>query len=227
MSRLAFDTPQPPAVGRDGWTTSQALGVHDVIQRLCAISGAIGAKAPLRRQDRERCDEELVTAIVELRALITDATDALGPTEPQLLGSVIAAAIEAQAIGVRTRVSNPEPAWIEPEIGELVQHFLRETLHNATKHACPSVIDIDVYGSRSRAVIEVRNDGVSDQYERGGTRLGMRLLHADAKRLGATITSGCATESRWRVALVIPAPSADTARAHGRPAGPRRRKVAA
>ena len=88
------------------------------------------------------------------------------------------------------------------------------------------MIDIDVYGSRSRAVIEVRNDGVSDQYERGGTRLGMRLLHADAKRLGATITSGCATESGWRVALVIPAPSADTAGAHGRRAGSRRRKAA-
>ena len=117
MSHLAFDTPQPASSGRDGWTTSQALGVHDVIQRLCAISGAIGAKAPLRRQDRERCDEELVTAIVELRALITVTTDGLGPTEPQLLESVIGDEIEAQAIGVQTRVSIPQPAWIEPEIG--------------------------------------------------------------------------------------------------------------
>jgi signal transduction histidine kinase len=219
--------PDLPTTERDAWTTSQALGVHDVIQQLCAVSGAIGAKGPLRREDRHRCDEELVSAIAELRALITVMTDAVGSTEPQLLESVIDAEIEAQALAVPTRVSRARTVWIAAQTAELVRNFLRETLRNATKHACPSVIDVDVYGSRSRAVIEVRNDGVSDELERGGTRLGMRLLHADAKRLGATITSGCTTDSGWWVALVIPAPNGDAAGAHRHRADRRRGKVSA
>jgi signal transduction histidine kinase len=214
--------PDVPTTERDAWTTSQALGVHDVIQRLCAVSGAIGARAPLRREDRERCDEELVSAIAELRALITVLTDAVGSSEPQLLESVIDAEIEAQALVVPTRVSRARTVWIAPQTEELVRNFLRETLTNATKHARPSMIDVDVdvevdvdvYGSRSQAVIKVRNDGVGDERERDGTRLGMRLLHADAKRLGATITSGCATDSGWWVALVIPAANGDSAGAH-------------
>lgn len=219
--------PDVPTTERDAWTTSQALGVHDVIQRLCAVSGAIGARAPLRREDRDRCDEELVSAIAELRALITVMTDAVGSTEPQLLESVIDAEIEALGLAVPTRVSRGRTVWIAPQTEELVRNFLRETLTNATKHACPSVIDVDVDGSRSRTVIEVRNDGVGDDLERGGTRLGMRLLHADANRLAATITSGCTSGGDWWVALVIPAASDDSAGGRRHHAGRRRGKVRA
>jgi signal transduction histidine kinase len=183
------------------------------MQRLCAVSAALASDIPLEPEDRRRCDTELAAAIVELRSLLTGMVDESSPVARRNLNDVI----REQLVGI----SQGEPIdsdlkasiSLEPRVTGLVEDFIRESLHNALKHAGPGRVTVTSRMLGDCVLVQVSNPRTVGAAERpSGTRLGLRLLIADARRVGATVSSR-STGQRWELRLIVPLRGATRARA--------------
>ena len=187
--------PCPPAIARR---------LHDrVVQRLAAVSSVLESGAPLGATERLRCARELQGALAELRSTIVYGADER--REP--LALTVADAVErvdVQHSDCRVELHVAGDGLIAAAHGDLLYDFLVEAVRNAAKHARPDTIRVAVAAGPDEARVEVTNGGVRRGRARSGAGLGLRLLQADAKRVGATLRAGPTGASGWRAILTLP-----------------------
>jgi signal transduction histidine kinase len=179
-----------------------ARDIHDrVIQRLFGVSLALSG--PLSEQARERCGEEVQTALSDLRAALQRP---LGRSARET-GTTLAAELERLSaehrdLGLRI-VGDPRvvPDSLEP----LAQSVLTEAVRNARKHATPETIEVHVRREDGLFVLEVTNDGVSGRPRTGPPGMGLRLAALEALHVGGLLEFGSREPGTWQVRLAVPA----------------------
>ena len=183
--------------------------IHEqVIQRLFALSLALGAEGPLSEADRARAHDELGLVLGDLRGALERW---LAPTERetkvtmrQLLGRLVE---EDPRVSVRWESGLRIPRRLEP----LAQSVLAESLRNIAKHATPTQVDVEVERQDGALSLRIANDGA--QTETSGTGLGLRLAAVEALRHHGVVEFGPLEGGRWRVRLVCPIDEVDGAAA--------------
>lgn len=174
--------------------------IHEqVIQRLFALSLALGADGPLTEADRERAHKELRLVLGELR----DALERwLAPSERQtkitLRRMLRRLRDQDGAIDLEWQSGLEIPRHLEP----LAQSVLAEALRNARKHANPTEMRISVERRDGALILEVENDGAAPSQPESG--LGLRLAAVEALRHHGVVEFGPVDPDRWRVRLVCP-----------------------
>ena len=183
-----------------------ARTLHDgVVQRLSSVAAVLGADTPLGPQNRRRCAAELEAALGELRELISGAGGAADEAPPSVATAV--------GVGCGDRLDLPIDIDCEadpelpPELGLLVRDFVAEAVRNAGKHADPGLIAVTTASRGGALHVSVRNDGVSPGHDGRsvtGLGLGLRLLAAEAARLGAQVDARPDGADGWVAELTVP-----------------------
>jgi signal transduction histidine kinase len=95
---------------------------------------------------------------------------------------------------------------VPPDLEPLAQSILAEALHNITKHAKPSRVEVTVARDADTFTLEVRNDGArpSEAPDGGPAGIGLRLATFEALQQGGTVESGPTGDGEWHVRLVVP-----------------------
>jgi signal transduction histidine kinase len=178
-----------------------AREVHEsVLQRLFGVSLALGAKQPLDRAERERCQVEMQEALSDLRRTLERP---LAPLPPET-GTTLASELErvrrspGMAVEVDWRGDFTVPTDIEP----LAQSVLAEALRNVSKHANASRVEVSVSRDKRNFALEVRNDGVTQAAP--GFGMGLRLAAFEARQHGGAVEFGACETDEWRVRLAVP-----------------------
>lgn len=201
-------------------SSSLARALHDaVLQRLAGVAVALGADAPLALDDRRRAGRELDRAIEELRAVITAH---LGGRRSDVGGTLSEVVHRARltSTGPAVRVRCEGDAKVSPDTARFVEDFVGEAVRNAIKHAHPREVTARVRVRGHAATIEVANDGVAPRAEGRGSKLGLRLIAAEAARMGGRLDYGAEPHGGWRASLTLPLAGVADAEAQGHDAGP-------
>lgn len=180
-----------------------AREIHDgVIQRLFGVLLALSsASGELDGASRQRCAEEVQTALGDLRSALQRP---LG-RRSRLTGTTLAAELD------RLRAEHPDlnitvegeipavPDGIEP----LAQSVLTEAIRNARKHASAASVLVRSHRHDGAFVLEIENDGVSGP-RRASTGVGLRLAGLEALQAGGLVEFGERRPGTWQVRLVVP-----------------------
>jgi signal transduction histidine kinase len=181
-----------------------AREVHErVLQRLFGVSLALSAEQPLDKAERDRCLVEMHEALGDLRRALERP---LAPLPPET-GTTLAAELErvrrspGMVVDVDWRGDFTVPSDLEP----LAQSVLAEALHNITKHAKPTGVEVLVARDERTFTLAVRNDGTSTAgaVPAGGGGMGLRLAAFEALQHGGVVESGAAGPDSWEVRLVV------------------------
>ena len=180
-----------------------AREIHEqVIQRLFGVSLALSAEHELSPAERARCALEMQTALADLRTALRRPL-ALSPRETQSTLRAELERLERRRDGLplelRWQDSRPLPADVEP----LAQSVLAEALRNVQKHADPARVQVNVGSDDGTFQLEVLNDGVRPEREKG-TGMGLRLAQFEALQQGGVLEFGAIAGNRWRLRLVVP-----------------------
>jgi signal transduction histidine kinase len=182
-----------------------AREIHErVLQRLFGVSLALGANKPLSRSERERCRVEMQEALGDLRRALERP---LAPLPPET-ETTLAAELERirRSPGMAVEVDWRGDFTVPPDLEPLAQSILAEALHNITKHAKPSRVEVTVARDADTFTLEVRNDGArpSEAPDGGPAGIGLRLATFEALQQGGTVESGPTGDGEWHVRLVVP-----------------------
>jgi signal transduction histidine kinase len=182
-----------------------AREIHErVLQRLFGVSLALGANKPLSRSERERCRVEMQEALGDLRRALERP---LAPLPPET-ETTLAAELERirRSPGMAVEVDWRGDFTVPPDLEPLAQSILAEALHNITKHAEPSRVEVSVGRDADTFTLEVRNDGARPSRAPDGdpAGMGLRLASFEALQQGGTVESGPTGDGEWHVRLVVP-----------------------
>jgi signal transduction histidine kinase len=180
-----------------------ARDIHDrVIQRLFGVSLALSS--PLDDAARQRCADEVQTALGDLRAALQRP---LGRA-PRATGTTLAAELERLSIehpdlGLRiVGEIPPVPEELEP----LAQSVLTEAVRNVHKHAVAETTDVRVRLEDGLFIMEITNDGVTGRRRGAGPPgMGLRLAALEAIHVGGVLDFGPRDRRTWQVRLAVPA----------------------
>jgi signal transduction histidine kinase len=179
-----------------------ARELHEsVIQRLFAVSLALGSGEALTEEDRERCLLEVQQAAQEVRAAMQR------PLEPVRAAGGRRLATELERLSAEHPDLGLRPQWesgveLPTRYEGVAQNVLAEAVRNARKHARPSGIDIAVARRGDALVLQVANDGVD--VARRGAGMGLKLAALEALQHGALVEFGPEAGGRWCVRLIMP-----------------------
>jgi signal transduction histidine kinase len=180
---------------------AMAKRLHDTVaQRLAGLSLVLAAdNRPFDTDERERCREEILAAMRELRAGLEDALD--GACTPLRSVEQEVEELRTACPGVRIEWSKKDGS---PDRSDaLTDALVAEALRNARKHAQPSEVHIERTSDAETVTVTVRNDGV--RAGRTGCGIGLRLLEAEAAMAGGLVDSGPEDGGWWRLSLILPA----------------------
>ena len=185
-----------------------AREIHNgVIQRLFGVLLALtSASSELDADARQRCAEEVRTALSDLRSALQRP---LG-RRSRLTGTTLAAELDrlrAQHPDLNITVEGtiaPVPDGIEP----LAQSVLTEAIRNARKHASAASVLVRSDRRDGAFVLEIENDGVA-RHRRESTGVGLRLAGLEALQAGGLVEFGERQPGTWQVRLVVPEAGSD------------------
>lgn len=186
------------------WRLDLVREIHDdVIQRLYGVSVALSTDDGWTDSQRTRCQAEITRGLGDLRALLDiplgggmaphglprlrDELDDLSVRHPDLPVQVIAAR---------------ELPELNPDLAQMVRHFLDEALRNVRKHASPSWVRVSVLVEEMELTVTVHNDGLLNEPAVSG--MGLRLLEAETLLVGGRVNHGSPSSDCWRVSLAVP-----------------------
>lgn len=181
-----------------------ARDIHDqVVQRLFGVSMALSPAGSLDDAARQRCADEVGTALEELRAAVQRPLGrAARPT-----GTTLAAELErlrGMSAGVTVSVDGelpPVPESLEP----LVQSVLSEAVRNAQKHAQAGAVVVRALRVDNTFILEVENDGVREGGATANTPgMGLKLAALEALHAGGLLEFGRRRGDRWQIRLAVP-----------------------
>jgi signal transduction histidine kinase len=178
-----------------------ARDIHDrVIQRLFGVSMVL--TRPLDDAARERCGDEIQTALTDLRtALQRPLGRSARETGTTLAAELRRLAIEHADLGLH--VAGDVPA-VPPALEPLAQSVLTEAVRNVRKHAMANEIAVSVRSDNGVFVLEVSNDGVTGRRSPGPPGMGLRLAALEAIHVGGVVEFGERAGGRWQVRLAVP-----------------------
>jgi signal transduction histidine kinase len=179
-----------------------AREVHDgVIQRLFGVSLALSGDKELTPVARQRCADEVVAALAELRATLQRSLGrAPRPSRTTLAAELERLAREHPDLGVVLDAG--EPAHVPDHLESLAQSVLAEAVRNAHKHADPTRVGVALSRQDGAFVLEVVNDGARGRSRPTG--MGLRLAAFEALQSGGIVEYGPGDGGTWRVKLVVP-----------------------
>jgi signal transduction histidine kinase len=190
-----------------GERIEMAREIHErAMQRIFAVSLALGAEHDLSAEERARCRGEMQAALAELRT-------ALGrPLAPRPPSTAITLREELDRLSRRYPGFEVEVSWapdvqVPAELEPLAQAVLAEALRNAQRHARPNRVDVRVERVDGNLAMEVSNDAVRSRVETDGRKtrgVGLRLAALEALQHGGVLEFGPAAGDRWHVKLVVP-----------------------
>jgi signal transduction histidine kinase len=178
-----------------------ARDIHDrVIQRLFGVSLVLSR--PLDDEARERCADEVQTALADLRTALQRP---LG-RPARATGTTLAAELQrlsAEHADLNLRVETDVPA-LPGALEPLAQSVLAEAVRNVRKHAVASEVAVRVMCENNVFVLEVANDGVTGSRHAGPPGMGLRLAALEAIHVGGVVEFGERADGRWQVRLAVP-----------------------
>jgi signal transduction histidine kinase len=183
-----------------------ARDLHEVvIQRLFGVSLALSGDGPLPAGTRERCREEIQSALGELRAALARPLARVSRATPSSLHDELDRLRRAHKHIDVALVDGREVA-VPDRLQPVAQSVLREAVRNAVKHADPTCIEVRVRDADRAFVLEVVNDGVSRQapVRAHSAGMGLRLAAFEALETGGIVDFGPEGEDHWRVRLTVP-----------------------
>ena len=178
-----------------------ARDIHDrVVQRLFGVSMALST--PLSDEARERCADEVQTALGDLRsALQRPLGRSARQTSTTLAAELARLRAEHPDLGLRVEGDVPPlPADLEP----LAQSVLTEAVRNVRKHAHAQNLLVEVRRDDGVFVLDIANDGVSDPRRAGPPGMGLRLATLEAINAGGVVEFGRRDAGTWYVRLAVP-----------------------
>ena len=177
-----------------------AARIHDrVVPHLYGVALVLAVEGQLAADLRERCHDEVTTAMLELRALLLGAARA-GEAVPSFTREVR----RPQARGGPLGVMRAERARVPPEHEALVCEVLDEAMRNALRHGSPSEVRVGIDLDPRRLTVSVVNDGVSQATGTEMFGVGLRLAAAAAAECGGSLEWGPEEGERWRMLLTVP-----------------------
>jgi signal transduction histidine kinase len=183
-----------------------ARDLHEVvIQRLFGVSLALSGEGPLPAGTRERCREEIQSALGELRAALARPLARVSRATATSLHDELDRLRRAHKHIDVALVDGREVA-VPDRLQPVAQSVLREAVRNAVKHAHPTCIEVRVRDADGAFVLEVINDGVSRQrpVRAHSAGMGLRLAAFEALETGGIVDFGREGEDHWRVRLTVP-----------------------
>jgi nitrate/nitrite-specific signal transduction histidine kinase len=180
-----------------------ARDIHDrVVQRLFGVSMALSPPGGLDNEARERCANEVQTALSDLRSAVQRPLGRVARvTGTTLTAELARLSSKHSELDLRVDGTVPEvPAELEP----LVQSVLAEAVRNVRKHARPDSLVVRVRRTEDVLVLEVENDGVSARPSPGPPGMGLRLAALEALHAGGLLEFGERRRGRWQVRLAVP-----------------------
>jgi signal transduction histidine kinase len=180
-----------------------ARDVHErVVQRLFGVSMALSPPGPLDDEARDRCGEEVGTALRDLRSALTQSLGA----SPKPTATTLAAELERLehvSSDVRLSVDGPVPE-LPPSLEPLAQSVLAEALRNVRKHSEAQSLVVRVRRDERLLVLEIENDGVSGKQRFGAPGVGLRIAALEAMQAGGMLEFGERPPGVWQVRLAVP-----------------------
>jgi signal transduction histidine kinase len=180
-----------------------ARDLHErVVQRLFGVSMALSPPGALDAEARERCAEEIQTALSDLRAALGQPLGAA----PKPTRTTLAAELErlnAQQLDCALHVDGPVPevpAGLEP----LVQSVLAEAVRNVRKHAQVRALTVRLRRSDGLLVLEIENHTVGLRRRSGPPGVGLRIAALEAMQAGGLLEFGERSPGVWQVRLAVP-----------------------
>jgi signal transduction histidine kinase len=182
-----------------------ARDVHEgVIQRLFGVQLALASGRELSPEARDRIAAELQAALGDLRAAVQRPLGRSAPeTQTTLLDEVRRLRQMHADLGLRLAPGS-EDVRVPPDLEPLAQSILAEAVRNAHKHARPTRVDVALRVLDGTLILEVANDGVSEQPRRSGMGMGLRLAALEALQADGIVEFGQPEPGTWRVRLAVP-----------------------
>jgi PAS domain S-box-containing protein len=190
-----------------------ARELHDsVSQALYGISLGTHTAIALTRRDPQKLDDVLKyilslaeAALTEMRALIFELRQDSLETE----GLVWALDRQAEALqarrGVSVRTNLCDEIKTSIEVKETIYRIAQEAMQNATKHASPSEIYLELSCSEHFVELVVMDDGSGfDPNQSFPGHLGLRSMNERATRLGGSLVIDSAPGKGTRVGVKLP-----------------------
>jgi len=173
--------------------------IHDGIgQQLTAITMLAKSLEHRLKQDENRQAAELVRSLIEhLQQTLRDTralAKGLSPIElgPEGLGDALGLLVEqTQTVsGIRCRFDGGgRVGRIDGAVTAHLYRIAQEAVHNATRHAKPSRIDVSLTSTDHTIVLSIRDDGSGKLPEKSGdSGLGMAIMRYRARLIGASLT---------------------------------------
>jgi signal transduction histidine kinase len=184
-----------------------ARDIHErVVQRLFGVSMALSPPGILGEEARERCAEEVQTALGELRAALGRPLGAQPrPTRTTLTAELERWQRQAPDLAFEIDGSVSElPLALEP----LLQSVLNEAVRNVVKHARARRVAVRLRRSGGLVVLEVENDGLDPARASGTPGVGLRIAALEAMQAGGLLEFGQRSAGTWRVRLAVAEPEA-------------------
>lgn len=189
-----------------------ARDIHDrVVQRLFGVSLALAASTePLAPQERERCENEIHTALADLREAVERPLGRIPRDTRATLREEVERLVAHPDLDVRV---TGDPGAVPQALEALAQAVFTEATANALKHAKPSTIEVAVADDDGTFSLAVANDGVGStrRRRRGVMGIGLRLAAFSALQAGGLVEFGPRGEGWWQVKLVVPDSGWETA----------------
>ena len=180
-----------------------ARDIHDgVVQRLFGVSMALTTPGALDDAARERCAEEVATALEELRAAIGRPLGRTARETDTTLAAELARLTQART-DLDLTVDGAVPA-LSTALERVAQSVLAEAVRNAQKHARASAIRVRAHHTDGVFVLEVENDGVDGRPHQQPPGMGLKLAALEALNAGGILEFGQRDGGRWQVRLAVP-----------------------
>jgi signal transduction histidine kinase len=186
------------------WRLELARQIHDeVVQRLFGVSMALAANGAWSDSDRSRCQMELARGLADLRALLdtSPGEESSSMKQPDLRDELENLAVRHPDLPLQVLASSELPG-LNPDLGQMVRHFLDEALRNVRKHANPTWVRVSVIVEEQEITVTVHNDGLRNEPSARG--VGLRLLEAETMLVGGRVNHGRPSSECWRVSLTVP-----------------------
>lgn len=181
-----------------------AREIHDTaIQRLCGVALLLSADAALSDEHRALCQEEISSALLELRGAIASSLTRQEPAHRLTSQQELANLRSRHAPAVR--FSEGDLPMLPLQIADLLDTALAEAFRNVSKHALPQSVDVRLESSGETLTLSVCNDG-AERIERAAaepTGLGLRLLQMDAASVGGIVECHHA-DDLWTLRMTLP-----------------------
>jgi signal transduction histidine kinase len=196
-----------------------ARDLHDAVsQKLFSIRAKARAASVLAARDPARAAAEMDSvatlsgaAHAELRAVISG----LAPPDLGELGLAESlrgyAALAAMAQGVSVRFTAAEIPALGAACDAAAYRVAQEALHNALRHSGAAEIEISIFRTARRVVLEVTDDGQGFAPDAPAAGLGLASMRERAAAIGAALSISSSPGSGAKVTLEIPVESGSRA----------------